>query len=132
MELSQIVTCLKNAFEQESIKQQVLEPNWLELNRRSNINSTGFCFSASEVIYRLNGGKDNWFIKSINDPKDWNNGTHYFLQNKETDKILDVTSNQYTLRNIEIPYHLGKARGLQRISMRASLLARLTGLDELK
>lgn len=131
MELSQIVTCLKYAFEQENIKQQVLQPNWLELNRQSNINSTGFCFSASEVIYRLSGGKDNWFIKSINDPRDWNNGTHYFLQNKGTDEILDITSDQYTLRNIEIPYHLGRAGGLRFKSKKASLLARLLGLDEL-
>lgn len=118
MELEEIIRFLKEAFEQENIKSEVLEPNWLELNKQSNINSTGFCYSASEVIYRLNGGKDNWFIKSVNDPRDWNNGTHYFLQNKHSNEILDITSDQYTLRNIEIPYELGRARGLQRISLK--------------
>ena len=46
-----------------------------------------------------------------------NNGTHYFLVNKHSQEILDVTSEQYTLRGIEIPYHLGKGKGLRNQSL---------------
>ncbi|MFT6638808.1 MAG: hypothetical protein ACJAYP_001394 [Flavobacterium sp.] len=131
MEIEEIIKKLKVAFEKTEVKEQVLDAYWLQLNLNSGIHTTGFCFSASEIIYRLTGGKEKWLIKSINDPKDWNNGTHYFLQDKETEEVLDITSSQYTERGIVIPYEKGKARGLQRVSIKAKKLIELTDLGEL-
>ncbi|MBA0883041.1 hypothetical protein [Flavobacterium undicola] len=131
MDLEKIILKLEDAFLNTEVKQQVLDSYWLEQNIQNGIHTTGFCFTASEVIYRLTGGKDNWFIKSINDPRDWNHGTHYFLQNKTSGHILDITSDQYTSRGITIPYELGKARGLQNVSRKAKDLAMLSGLGEI-
>lgn len=131
MELDEIITALQTAFEKMEVKEIVLDKYWHNLNIETGIHTTGFCFAASEVIYRLNGGKINWTIKRIIDPSDWNNGTHYFLQSKNNNEILDVTSSQYERRNIVIPYHLAKGTGLHNVSNKARLLARLSGLGEL-
>lgn len=131
MDLEEIILRLQTSFQNADVKQQVLDTAWLEQNMQSRIHSTGFCSSASEVIYRLTGGKDRWYIKSINDPRNWGNGTHFFLEDKENGNILDVTSSQYTERNIEIPYELGIARGLRRTSNAAKNLARLSNLGEI-
>jgi hypothetical protein len=100
------------------------------LNIESGIHTTGFCFAASEVIYRLNG-KENWKVVSLKDPDHWNNGTPYFLKNRNSDEILDVTRNQYEERGIEIPYDLGKGRGLRNISNKAKTLSQMAGLGDL-
>lgn len=131
MNLNDIIDKLQIAFKNDEVKKQILDTYWLNMNIQTGINSTGFCFSASEVIYRLCGGKENWIMKSIIDPRDWNNGTHYFLVNKQSQEILDVTSEQYTLRGIEIPYHLGKGKGLRNVSKKARLLAELAELDNI-
>ena len=51
--------------------------------------------------------------------------------NKHSHEILDVTSEQYTLRGIEIPYHLGEGKGLRNVSKKARLLAELAELDNI-
>jgi len=127
----QIIEILKKSFADDDIKRQVLDENWYNLNIENNIDSTGFCFAASEILYRMTGGKSVWKIISINDPNDWNNGTHYFLLRKSNNEIIDITANQYTDRGIEIPYEKGKARGLRFVSRKAKLLSRLSDLGEL-
>ncbi|MEI2696047.1 MAG: hypothetical protein V9E90_13325 [Saprospiraceae bacterium] len=131
MDELEIIRILQTAFENDNIKKQVLEPNWYQLNIETGIASTGFCFSASEVLFRLTGQTQNWMLKSINDPAQWNNGTHYFLERRQNKEIVDITSDQYTRRDITIPYHLSKGKGLRNISNKARLLARLSGLGEL-
>ncbi len=126
-----IINILRNSFTNDNIKQQVLDENWYQRNIENGIDSTGFCFAASEVIYRLTGGTNNWQVVSINDPKDWNNGTHYFLKRKKNSEIIDITADQYTARGINIPYAVGRGRGLRFVSQKARLLARLSGLREL-
>lgn len=126
-----IINILRNSFSNDNIKQQVLEENWYLKNIDSGIDSTGFCFSASEVLYRMTGGTNVWQVVSISDPRDWNNGTHYFLKRRENNEIVDITADQYILRGINIPYEIGRGRGLRFISNKARLLARLSGLGEL-
>ncbi|MTI19785.1 hypothetical protein E1176_02000 [Fulvivirga sp. RKSG066] len=130
MELTTIISALHNAFERNEIKEAVLDDYWYKLNIKTGIHSTGFCFAASEVIYRLNG-KDNWKVLSLKDPDHWNNGTHYFLENRHSKEILDITRNQYEERRIEIPYDLGKGRGLRNVSNKAKTLAQMAGLGVL-
>jgi len=131
MELDIIIVALKKAFKSEEIKKAVLDDHWYRLNIKTGIHSTGFCFAASEVIFRLNGGTDNWKVVYLKDPDHWNNGTHYFLENKHENTILDITRCQYEERGIKIPYDLGKGRGLMKISKKARILAKLAGLGEL-
>jgi hypothetical protein len=131
MDELEIIRILQTAFENDNIKRQVLEPNWYQLNIETGIASTGFCFSASEVLYRLTGQTQIWMLKSINDPGKWNNGTHYFLMRRQNNEIVDITSDQYTRREIVVPYQLAKGKGLRNVSNKARLLARLSGLGEL-
>ena len=130
MELKKIINALHSAFERNDVKEAVLDDYWYKLNIKTGIHSTGFCFAASEVIYRLNG-KNNWKVFSLKDPEHWNNGTHYFLKKRQSKEILDITRNQYEERNIEIPYNLGKGRGLRNISNKANTLAKMAGLGVL-
>jgi hypothetical protein len=131
MELDLIILALQNAFEKQEVKEAVLDDYWYKLNKETGIHSTGFCFAASEVIYRLNGKTNNWKVVYLKDPGHWNNGTHYFLVSKHNEKVLDITSSQYEERGIEIPYELGKGTGLRNISNKARTLSRMAGLGEL-
>jgi hypothetical protein len=129
--LETIIASLKSGFQRQDIKEAVLRDEWLEKNINSQIHSTGFCYSASEVIYRLTGCKENWFKKSISKEK-WKYGGHCFLQNKKTNEILDITSDQYSELNIPIPYELGVAGGFRTITNSAKILSKLCGLGDLK
>ena len=124
--LKELISKLKKSFKSKITKEQVLDPEWLEINIKNKIDSTGFCFYASEVIYRLTGGKNVWLIKKIA-KEVFPEGPHYFLQNKETKEILDITADQFTKLGINIPYEKGKGRGLQNISKSARKLANTIG-----
>ncbi|MGE4444359.1 MAG: hypothetical protein AB7E37_05185 [Candidatus Altimarinota bacterium] len=106
MDLNKIIEKLKSSFKDEKIKKEILDEVWYKKNIDSKIDSTGFCFVASEIIYRNTGGKNVWISKSITGEK-WNLGPHRFLVNKETKEILDITSDQYTALGEEIPYEKG-------------------------
>ena len=125
-EISKIISDLLVSFKNETIKRDVLDDEWYVVNKQNNVDSAGFCFYASEVIYRLTGGKDNWIIKRISE-EDFREGPHYYLMSKIDNSILDITSDQYTKFGIEIPYEKGKGRGLQRVSIKARKLANYIG-----
>jgi hypothetical protein len=131
MELESIISALRQAFPVMDIRRAVLTPEWLEENINNNIASTGFCYAASEVIYRLTGGRENWKKVSIS-RQNWMHGGHCYLINKHTNQRLDITSGQYENRNIVIPYDLGVPGGFRRISQQAITLSELAGLGELK
>lgn len=129
MTLDEIILKLKQAFEDDNVKRVVLEPEWYKKNVESGIHSIGFCYAASEVIYRLNGGKDKWKKVAIS-KNNWELGGHCYLENKETGEKLDITDDQYTLKNIEIPFDKGRAGGFRTkdFGNKARLLANLAGL----
>ena len=129
--LEHIIKHLKVAFSKDEIKEVVLESEWLIKNRASGIHSTGFCYAASEVIYRLTGGKNNWKKVAISKAK-WEHGGHCYLINKGTNTILDITSDQYELLGISIPYELGMPGGFRQVSKKANKLSVLAGLGEIK
>lgn len=132
MELEYIIDQLRKSFAVNEIKEQIVDSNWLTINKKTGINSTWFCFAASEVIYRLTGGSNIWTVKRLaNIDNHWDGGTHYFLERKSNKEILDITSDQYTKKGIIIPYELAKGTGLRYISKKARLLAKLSGLGEL-
>jgi hypothetical protein len=127
--LETLISSLRYAFAKEEVKNAVVDAYWLAINRESGIDSTGFCLPASEVIYRLCGGKDKWQGMSIS-RKDWKHGGHVYLQDRTTGEILDITADQYTGKGLAIPYHLGKDRSFQDISSdQAKKLAKAIGID---
>lgn len=67
--------------------------------------TTGHCYIASEAIYHTFGGKEKWAAYT---GRDHNNGTHWWLKNKETGEIVDPTKEQYTSLSIDPPYSVGK------------------------
>ena len=126
-----IINMLRNSFSDDNIKQQVLDVNWYQLNIKTGIHSTGFCFYASEVLFRLTGGNHIWQVRYIQDPTHWRNGTHYFLKRRANNEVVDITADQYTERGIIIPYCDGRGNRFRLISNKARCLARLSGLGEL-
>jgi len=77
------------------------------MNKNSNIESTGFCYLVSLLIYHVDGKSKKWMFKTITDElflKE--NGSHYFLLNKINNEILDLTANQFN--GTEIPYEKSK------------------------
>ena len=127
MPLEELVKKLKLAFADPDVKKTVLDQEWLEKNIQSGIDSTGFCFAACQVIYKCNGQSINWVIKVISRKK-WEYGSHYYLQNKQTNEILDITKDKYIQKNISIPYELGKGIGIRGYS-KGKLLAKHIGID---
>ena len=67
--------------------------------------TTGHCYIASEAIFHNFGGKEKWAAYT---GRDHNNGTHWWLKNKETGEIIDPTKEQYTSLNIPPPYDKGR------------------------
>lgn len=127
----EIVKKIKNSFDREDVKEllknKILGDYWYDINKSSNINSTGFCYLASELYYYLDGKSKKWWFKEINSPEILPyNGMHYYLENKETGEILDITKSQFG--DIEIPYHLAKNKGIRFISKNCKIYKELIGL----
>ena len=127
-----LIKALRQAFTIKEIKESILDEEWLARNYESKIDSTGFCRIACEVIYKLTGGKERWTVKVVS-KKQWKHGSHYYLEEKATKMILDTTSDQYTLKDICIPYHLGRGTGLrtnpEKLSKKGQLLAKAAGIN---
>ena len=126
--IENLILKLRTSFADEAVKKSVVDEKWLRKNNESGIDSTGFCFAASEVIYRLCGGKDKWKVMSISS-KDWEFGSHYYLQDRNSGEILDITSDQYTEKGLTIPYQLGKGKSFRAVSRKAKNLAKAIGAD---
>jgi len=129
MELEDLISKLKQAFSKQEIKKAVLDQEWYSKNIETKIDSTGFCYAACEIIYRMTGGKERWKKYAISKDK-WNDGGHCYLMDKKDNSILDITSDQYLLNGIDIPYHLGVAGGFRTkdFTKKARLLAEMANI----
>ena len=125
--LNNIIDKLKQSFKSEKIKESVLDDNWLIINRENKIDSTGFCYYAHEVIYRLTGGRENWKFMRIPEEDFPSFGPYYFLKSKKDNSVLDITADQCSKLSIKIPYEKGKGKGLQKTSNKAKILANEIG-----
>jgi hypothetical protein len=137
MELQNIITKLKAAFQREDVKKEILDQEWFIRNIDSKIDCTGFCYVASAVIYVLTGADNTWTIMRIKGNSEWGkiHGGHCYLKNKQTGEILDITEDQYRLRDIEIPLgsplnSFGKTTFSDSILKKANKLSYLSGLVE--
>lgn len=113
-----LIEIITKSFEKEEIKflliNDYLGDYWYNINKSSNNNSIGFCYLASELYYFLDGKSKKWWFKEISSSDLPYNGKHYFLENKETGEILDITKSQFS--DIKIPYHLAKNKGIRYMS----------------
>ena len=134
MNLEEIISKLKEAFEKDDVKKAVLKPEWYKKNIDSGIHSTGFCYAASEVIWRLSGESEVWKKGIISEKKWVNYGGHCFLVNKNTGKRLDITDDQYLKREVKIPYNIERLGGGFRPvkpKSKARILALMAGLEDI-
>lgn len=93
-----------------NLDDKYLKKIYLSEPERNNV--TGHCYLASEVFYHLTGGKEKWTPQVGHDGE----GTHWWLKDKHSNTIVDVTSSQYTDFGQEPPYETGKGCGFQQIS----------------
>lgn len=96
---------------------ELLKPFWYRTNQREGSNPlTGHCFVATEVAYHV-WGKENGFKPHVvsnkkiesDKSKQW---THWFLKNKETGAILDLTADQFDSETLVYCYENGKGAGM--------------------
>lgn len=98
---------IRNQFHKEEVKKLLINPHmepndyWYKINKESDIDSTGFCYLASQVYYMLEGKAKVWWCKKIVSDKLPYNGFHFYLEHKETGEIVDLTADQFG--NLEIP-----------------------------
>jgi hypothetical protein len=88
----------------------------------------GHCYAASEALWHALGGMDSpWRPVVAKDEE----GTHWWLTNLETGEIADPTSDQYTSRGEEPPYHAGRRVGFltKNPSKRAAQIIQRAGLS---
>ncbi len=126
MQLEDLIKAIRHSFTIPQVKKAVLDAEWFEKNNNSGVDSTGFCFAACQVIYKCSGQKEKWTIKIISRTL-WEYGSHYYLQDKITGEILDITSDQYSEKGISIPYTLGKGTGIRGYS-KGKILAGFLGV----
>lgn len=70
--------------------------------------TTGHCYIASEAIYHLCGGKNEW---SSFTGRDHTGGTHWWLKNKNSGEIIDPTQEQYLFLGHKPPHESGRSCG---------------------
>jgi hypothetical protein len=121
LELNEIVDRLTYSFKDEQLKKDILTAEYYLLNKETGIHSVGFCYTASEVIFRLTGEYKRWKPMLISG-KLWKHGNHYYLIDKQDNSIMDLTADQFTERGITLPYELGKFKPFRNTSNRAKLL----------
>jgi hypothetical protein len=96
-------------------------------NKNSNVESTGFCYLVSLLIYHIDGKNKNWMLKTITDESFIKeNGRHYFLLNKITNEILDLTSDQF---KTVIPYEKSKGIGIRFVNKNVRRYARILNIE---
>jgi len=97
-------------------------------NKKSDIESTGFCYLVSLLIYHMDGKSKKWMVKTITDELFIKkNGRHYFLLNKESNKILDLTIDQF--KGIEVPYEKSKGIGIRFINKNVKKYASILEIE---
>ena len=126
-----LVNIIVKSFEREDVKQLLkndfLGDYWYIINKSSNNHSVGFCYLASELYYFLDGKSKKWWFKEITSTEYLPyNGKHFYLENKQTGEILDITKMQYN--DIKIPYHLAKNKGIRYMSKNCNKLKKILQL----
>ena len=100
------VLLFRDSFKIQNIKYKTFYPTL----SKSDINdlgydSTGFCYVSNASFMLLN--KDIPFELYFIDERKWFLGPHFFLKEKNTNLVFDLTYDQFTYNGNTIPYNLG-------------------------
>lgn len=102
MELYELIRRLQLALSPD-----LLKPEWRQ--RAENEHPTfGHCYTVTEALYHLYGKSRGYKPHVVQVPA--MDTTHWWLQNAKGD-ILDGTREQFTFKNITIPYAEGRGSG---------------------
>lgn len=73
--------------------------------------SRGFCEIASLLwLYHMG---DAWDLMQIRGT-DWSHGPHFYTRHRISGQIIDITVDQYSVRHMTVPYHLGQCVEIDR------------------
>jgi hypothetical protein len=99
-----------------SLSPDLLKPEWLKRPRRNKF--TGQCYVASEALYHMLGGPRSGYVPQVIRHE---GGTHWYLKQRETARIQDLTAKQFRK---PVPYSNGHSCGFltRRPSKRAAIL----------
>jgi hypothetical protein len=109
LQAKNLVLLMRDSFKLSDVRQKVFSTvspglEWKE----TSYYSCGFCRSSTFVysaFMNFINGSNEWDIMYL--PYEvWSNGSHYFLKHKKSDLILDITADQYSWYNIDIPYNI--------------------------
>lgn len=94
-------------------KEKLLKKQYLNLNNCDEM--TGHCYVASEVFYHLYGKYHGFEPKVVSNKhiekdisKQW---THWYLQNRQTLEIIDLTATQFSKTCLDFCYTNGVFKG---------------------
>jgi len=90
-------------------------------------NYSGYCYVATEAFYWMMGGPQSEYYPCVLGHKDWPEGldkgkTHWFLKNRKTGKVVDITKEQFDL---PIPYNRGISNGMMNYPVGGSKRCRI-------
>jgi len=85
----------------------LLKPQFREQNKKNPM--YGHCYVATEAMFHLLGGKDGYFAPCCG--KDSEGIVHWWLQDKRSGAIVDITADQYYSVGKKPPYFKGKRKG---------------------
>ena len=91
------ILLFRDSFKLRKIKQK--------MKNAYDYDSQGFCESASLAFVKIMGS--DWQVFYISSAA-WNMGPHIFIRHIPSRTILDLTFDQYSYRDIEIPYNLAQ------------------------
>lgn len=90
----------------QTLTDDLLKPVYRQMTGRHL--TTGHCYAASEAAFHLLGGSQYWMSYC---GRDDTGGTHWWLKNKASGELLDVTSQQFTHFGKTPPYSNGRPVG---------------------
>ena len=88
-EITKLTVAIKNQFTDDNAE-LFLNKYWQKLRLETKISSTGFCYLASHSFYELALPIGKYKIKKITGKVG-----HFWIEDVETNNIIDLTSDQY-------------------------------------
>ena len=100
-----LVLKFRKAFTQDEVKKATFitpeDKTW-----NLGYDSAGFCRVAS-ISFAVAMDFHEWQLMGI-DEKSWSGGMgHHWLKHVPTGKVFDLTYDQFTVKGLKLPYHLG-------------------------
>jgi hypothetical protein len=93
-----------------SVRQEVFgRKDLLRKEPHSDHPLAGQCYVASEALFHLTGGVEQWYVERTSVLVDGKWITHWYLRDRENLRVVDLTAEQFGDR--KIPYGAGTRTG---------------------